>query len=128
MPKFAIIEHGVVTNIALADSRLARNWVETDTAGVGWLYENGVFSEPPAPPAPPPVRTVSKLQYMGRFTDSELAAIYTAAKAVVQVEIWLDKFKLTSEVDLDDPRTIAGLQAMEAAGLIGAGRAQEILQ
>jgi hypothetical protein len=70
---------------------------------------------------------LTKLEYMNRFTDAELAAIYTAAKAVVQVEIWLKKFELATEVDLSDERTIAGLNALEAAGLIGAGRAQEIL-
>jgi hypothetical protein len=64
---------------------------------------------------------------MNRFTDSELATIYTAAKTVVSVEIWLEKFKLASEINLDDPYTIGGLQAMEAAGLIGVGRAAEIL-
>lgn len=81
----------------------------------------------PAAEAPPPVRRISKLAYMDRFTDAELAAIYTAAKTVVQVEIWLEKFKATAEVDLDDPRTVAGVQAMEVAGLLPPGRAAEIL-
>lgn len=75
----------------------------------------------------PTVRLLTKLEYMNRFTDSELATIYTAAKTVVSVEIWLEKFKLASEINLDDPYTIGGLQAMEAAGLIGVGRAAEIL-
>jgi hypothetical protein len=70
---------------------------------------------------------LTKLQYMSRFTDAELAAIYTAAKASVQVEVWLDKFKLAQEIDLTDPQTIAGVQALEAAGLLAAGRAAEIL-
>lgn len=75
----------------------------------------------------PSKRTLTKLEYMNRFTDVELAAIYTAAKAVVQVEIWLEKFKLAQEISLDDVSTVGGLQAMEAAGLIGTGRAAEIL-
>ena len=72
-------------------------------------------------------RILTKLEYMNRLTDAELAGIYTAAKTTVQVEIWLDKFKLASEINLDDPYTVGGLQAMEAAGLIGTGRSMEIL-
>lgn len=73
-------------------------------------------------------RVLTKLEYMNRFTDSELAAIYTAAKTVVQVEIWLEKFKAATEVNLDDLVTVAGLDALEAAGLIGEGRSAEIRQ
>jgi hypothetical protein len=64
---------------------------------------------------------------MNRFTDAELAGIYTAAKSIIAVEIWFEKFKLAGDINLDDPRTVAGLQAMEAAGLLVAGRASEIL-
>ena len=77
--------------------------------------------------APTPKPQLTKLEYMNRFHDDELAAIYTAAKSVVQVEVWLEKFKLAEFVSLDDPRTLAGLQALEAAGLLGAGRANEIV-
>lgn len=72
--------------------------------------------------------TLTKLEYMNRFHDDELAAIYTAAKSVVQVEVWLEKFKLAEFVSPDDPRTLAGLQALEAAGLLAAGRAAEIIE
>lgn len=71
---------------------------------------------------------ITKLEYMNRFQDQELAALYTAAKSVVQVEIWLEKFKVADFIDLADPRTAAGVRALEAAGIIGVGRANEILQ
>lgn len=75
-----------------------------------------------------PIREISKLEYMNRFTDQELAAIYTVAKTNVMVEIWLEKFKAVKDnVNLDDPRTVAGVHALEAAGLLGSGRASEIL-
>lgn len=74
-----------------------------------------------------PKRLITKLDYMNRFTDTELATIYTVAKTNIAVEIWLEKFKLASEINLDDPRTIGGVQALEQYGLIGAGRAMEIL-
>lgn len=72
-------------------------------------------------------RTITKLDYMNRFTDVELATIYTIAKTNVAVEIWLEKFKLATEINLDDPRTIGGVNALEQYGLIGVGRAMEIL-
>jgi len=95
--------------------------------GVAWVmvpYSIPVEATPIEPPGP---RILTKLEYMNRFTDAELAGIYTAAKTTVQVEIWLDKFKLASEINLDDPYTVGGLQAMEAAGLIDTGRSMEIL-
>ena len=45
--KFAIIEAGVVTNVVVADAPLESNWVETEQAGPGWLYQNGEFLPPP---------------------------------------------------------------------------------
>jgi hypothetical protein len=80
-----------------------------------------------------PRRRITKLAYMNRFTDNELAMIYTVAKTNVAVEIWLAKFNATTpdmdgtSIDLDDVRTTMGLHAMEAAGLLQPGRALEIL-
>lgn len=76
---------------------------------------------------------LTKLEFMNRFTDQELAGIYTAAKSSVAVEIWLAKFNATApdedghSVFVNDPRTIESIQMLEAAGLIAAGRAAEIL-
>lgn len=87
----------------------------------------------PDPVVVPVLRRLSKLEYMNRFTDTELGTIYSVAKTVVAIEIWLAKFNATAveadgtSIDLDDPRTVGGLQAMEAAGLIADGRAAEIL-
>ena len=78
-------------------------------------------------------RRVTKLEYMNRFEDAELAAIYSAAKVSVLVEVWLAKFNATTPepdgtaIDLDDARTQGGLLALESAGLLGAGRAIEII-
>ncbi len=86
-----------------------------------------LFELPPAPLDTSAPRQISPLAYMQRFTDAELAAIYTAAKSVVAVEVWLAKFNRAQYIDLNDASTISGLTAMEAAGLIGAGRASQIL-
>jgi hypothetical protein len=72
-------------------------------------------------------RIITKLEYMNRFTDTELATIYTVAKTNIAIEVWLEKFKLSAEINLDDPRTVGGINALEQFGLIGVGRAAEIL-
>ena len=51
---YAIIESGVVANMALATEALDANWVLA-TAGVaiGWLHDGTAFSPPPAPEPEP---------------------------------------------------------------------------
>jgi len=65
---------------------------------------------------------------MNRFTMEELLAVYTAAKTEVMIEVFLDKLKLAEHVDVTDPQTIAGLQALAASGLMTEARVQEVLQ
>ena len=77
----------------------------------------------------PALRQTTVKGFRDRFTFAEKQAIYTAAKSVVDIQIFLDDLASVQDsiVNLDDPATAAGLQAMEAAGLIGVGRAAEIL-
>lgn len=44
--KFAIIEDGAVINVALANEPLADNWIASEGAQIGDLYENGEFVTP----------------------------------------------------------------------------------
>lgn len=50
--KYAIIENGIVTNIALADAPLADNWIASEVACIGDKYEDGQFATPPLDTAP----------------------------------------------------------------------------
>ena len=70
--------------------------------------------------------TWTKLEYLRRFTQDERIAIRTAAKQVPALEDYVALLELASEVRSDDPDIVAALQMLEGAGLIGAGRAQEI--
>jgi hypothetical protein len=78
--------------------------------------------------AAPSQKVITKLAFMNRFTMEELAAIYTAAKTEVMVEVFLDKLKIAEEVNLADAQTIGGLQALAASGLLTEARVQEVLQ
>ncbi len=99
------------------------------TAYLAWVAADPESNVPahtfnyPPPPAPP----LTRLEFMGRFAMSELAAIYTAAKANVLVEILLDQLKMAEFVDPSDARTAEGIAMLEQAGLLDAGRADEIL-
>ncbi|MBM3273243.1 hypothetical protein FJY94_08415 [Candidatus Kaiserbacteria bacterium] len=80
------------------------------------------------PAAPVPQKVITQLAFMNRFTLEELAAIYTAAKTDVMVEVFLDKLKLAEAVNLNDAQTIAGLQILAASGLLTEARGQAVLQ
>lgn len=109
-------ENGSTTEMPGVTALEIRANYDWDPATVSFIEKDGVNK-----------RLISKLDYMNRFTDAELVAIYTAAKTNVNVEIWLEKFKLAAEINLDDIRTASGLQALETLGLITTGRAAEIL-
>jgi len=109
-------ENGSTTEVPGVTALELRANYEWNPATVSFVEKNGAAR-----------RLISRLDYMNRFTDAELAAIYTAARTDVNVEIWLEKFKLASSINLDDPKTLLGLQALETLGLIATGRAAEIL-
>lgn len=79
-------------------------------------------------------RRISKLSFINRFTDVESASIITISKTVIEIETWLFKLNMTTpepdgtSIDLDDPRTVAGVTAilytLEQAGAIAAGTYQ----
>lgn len=120
---------GLGERFSVVDGELVDNFPgKTDEEVLSILAEQAAKAvEAAAEPAKPTPRPISKLAFMERFTDEELAAIYAAAKTDVRVEVWMDKLKLAGEVDLNDPRTKAGVRALEAFGLIGEGRAEQIL-
>ena len=71
--------------------------------------------------------SLTKYQFMSRFTAEERIAITTASTQSPELADWMELFKLTEEMNLNDPQTIAGVQMLEAGGIIGVGRANEIL-
>lgn len=93
---------------------------------------------------PDPSRRLTKLQFRNRFTAAEKRAIEFASldnpsasqedrlKAADLRVFLVDVEAATPEpdgtsLDLDDPRTVAGVNALESYGLIATGRATEIL-
>lgn len=84
-------------------------------------------------PVPAPVsRRLTKLGFVGRL-GTDFPVILAASKVDVGVEMfvrmldWATPDPDGTSVDLDDPRVIYALNQLEAGGVIGAGRAAEIL-
>ena len=67
------------------------------------------------------------LEFKRRLTQSERVVIRTAAKQNAALEDFMDMLDSATEVRSDDPDVIVGLQTLEAAGLLAAGRANEII-
>jgi hypothetical protein len=90
---------------------------------VGLVYPEIVLPAPVQEVKPP----LSVLDFRNRFTQAEKIAIYTAAKSVVAIQVWIDDLASAKDVNVTHTQTIEGINALESAGLIGAGRAAEIL-
>ena len=45
--RYAVVENGFVVNIVISDSAIFENWVACDDfVAIGWIYADGVFSQP----------------------------------------------------------------------------------
>lgn len=73
------------------------------------------------------VTSLTKRAFLERFTPEERVAIRTAAQSSVAIQDYLELVSVSDEIDLTYATTVAGVQELEAAGLIAAGRAAEIL-
>lgn len=78
-------------------------------------------------------RRLTKLTFVALIGEDAFKAVLAAAKVNVDLEAfvklidWATPEADGTSIDLADPRTISGVQALEAAGFIAPGRAAEIL-
>jgi len=101
-------------------------------------FDQAALAEPePVVPAPSSVfggrRRLTKLEFVSLLGEDEFKAVLTAAEASVDVAAWVKLIELLTpnpdgtSVDLDDARVLAGLGAMEIAGVLPAGTAQRVI-
>ena len=76
---------------------------------------------------PPPIRELAKVEYMKRFTQAERISIRNMGRVNDYVNDYIELMNAAVVVHLDDPDTVDGVNALEAAGALAAGRAVEIL-
>lgn len=99
-------------------------------------YPNGTVEKfkyvPPVEPEPR-AQTLTKLSFRRLFTLQERAAWEMFETQTdnpelkAQWRVFNRDFDLAQDISLNDPDTIAGVSLMEQVGIIGEGRAAEIL-
>ena len=146
--RYALITNNTVENIIEADADfittvttapdpvgdwVAPVYVQTDTACIGWTYNGTAFTAPTveAPPSAPVLRHITRLAFISRFTDAEAIAIDLASIGATPQAATMRRYQAKVDaakfIDLDRADTRAGVQALEAAGLLASGRAAVIL-
>jgi len=113
---------GNVTNVIVADEEFA----EAQHPGAWRLAAD----QPEQVPAPE-LRRITRLAFLSRFSDSEAVAIDLASIGATPqaagMRRYMSKVNAATYIDLDRADTRAGVQALEAAGMLAAGRALQIL-
>lgn len=134
MARYAIVNaSNIVYNIAISDGPLDVDgtWVDltgiTPEPSIGWSYINGHFLPPSPLPRPPQPNVITKIAMITRFTDVEFTGVLVAAKTDVEVEGWYARFSAASVINLDDQRTIDGMQLLVSKNLLTPVRAGVIL-
>lgn len=99
--RYAIIEHNKVVNVAISESPMADNWIQSDTASVGDDFVEGAIVPQPQPePTPPVADPCEWLIDIGPFFDrfgAQKIAILANPDATVQAIVkdvmsrkWID--------------------------------------
>lgn len=71
---------------------------------------------------------ITPLAFFSRFTSEEQGAVMAAVQQNPILNALIVSLQLADGVVLTDPRIVAGVQALEQAGLLAEGRANEILK
>jgi len=113
-----------LSDASLADLSAALGVAAEETGFAG----QGFFPFTPEPPPPAPVDELHKVDFLRLFTQAERIAIRQAAKVNQVVEDYQDMLDASpGKVRLSDPDIQEGVPELEDAGLIGPGRAAQIL-
>lgn len=138
----AELENNVVINFVEIGGFDGIRYVDPLDAVIGSIYdpETGFFTapEPVQVPELPQLRHITKLAFRNRFTMGEKIAIdlasidnpgasISARQQQAMIRVLLEDTRTSAYIDLDREDTRAGVQQLEAAGLLGTGRALEIL-
>lgn len=94
--------------------------------GPGWLWDGSQFIEPSNP------TSITLREFWQRFTPTEREAIQNKLATGTQpvkdkINAFREYLQAGGNVELDDDYVVASVTAIEQAGVIAAGRADEIL-
>jgi len=133
--RHAIIENNTVINVALWDGETEWTPPENtivvscaDDVGPDWLYDGVNFTAPTLNQENIITEVpYQKIDFLRLFTQAERMAIKEAAKTNPVVEDYQYMLDNSSTILLSDPDIQDGVPLLESAGLIGEGRAAQIL-
>lgn len=138
----ALVAAGRVTNVIVGDPGLYPGAIDvTDLVprpSPGWAWAGGTTFTPPAETPPTLGTRITRLAFRQRLTDPVLVAIELASidnpaapqaqrQFAAQLRVMAENVRIATYIDLARPDTRAGVQALETAGLLPAGRALQIL-
>lgn len=94
----------------------------------GWVILSERPPAPPEPPEPVPAPVIlNKVDFLRLFTQTERINIRGAASVNPVVADYQYMLDAAVTVNLSDPDILTGVPLLEQAGLIGSGRAAQIL-
>ena len=130
MGRFSLIRGNTVAVVVEQDTEptIGGTWVDVTGlhVGPGFTYDGGTFT------APTVTVSLTRREFIQRFTAAEREALENKAQTGTQgVKDKIAAFKTYIQtggrVELNDDYIVAAVMQMEAAGVIAAGRAAEIL-
>lgn len=102
-------------------------WAADDEAQIGWEYENGEFSPPPAEELPPtPILIVPYGTFRARWDTAELEALFEARKVHWQVDDFVSLASAQNAVNLSGATAAEARSLFVSLGVLTAERAEEI--
>ena len=114
--------------VGLSDACLADLSAAVPDAAAELGYVNqGFFPYTPPPPPPAPVDELNKIDFLRLFTQAERIAIREAAAVNPLIADYQHMLDAATVVRLSDPDMQTGIPLLELGGLIGVGRAAQIL-
>jgi hypothetical protein len=142
--RYALVKNNKIVNIIEADQEfidaIAPQWQHIEPldttyekqADIGWDCINGVIIKPQDPePVEPTEVNITRLAFLSRFTDAEAIAIDLASigatTQAAAMRSYMSKVNAATFIDLKREDTRLGVQHLETVGLLGEGRALQIL-
>lgn len=129
--RYAIISDSVVSNVVPPNSGAynAADPAARIALGASEWCEPGALYRPGDVPrfVDPTPRKWTAYQFLGRFTESELDAVRQRAQTDATCWRFLTFATAAQEINSDDAVTLAGMQYLQAIGIIDDARRAQIL-
>ena len=107
--------------------RRASNRAETELSKLRSIKTINAFTWQVEPSDYPNNKSLTHLEFLRRFTSSERIAITQAGLVNTAIADYIKMLDVAKFINTTDSDVAAGVQSLEAAGVIDAGRAAEIL-